>query len=178
MSIVLERFTQACFAIPTLENWLWAIALLLAYAAIAIPIGQQFAFLQLEMLSSWKIALKTIAIAFFIPGVLEELVWRVVFIPHPTEAVSPRSVLLWTSLSLGLFVVYHPLNIFVPHNTFKNPVFLGLAALLGIVCSMAYLESGSLWTAVFLHWAIVVGWLVFFGGYHKVSNGEQRTLNP
>lgn len=183
MSILLERFTQASVTIPTLDNWLWAIALLVAYAAIAIPLGQKFAFLQLEIIRSWKIAIKTMAIAFFMPAVLEEFVWRVLFIPHPTEAVSPTNLLLWTSLSLALFVVYHPLNIFVAHHTFKHPVFLGLAAFLGIVCSIAYLESGSLWTPVFLHWAIVVGWLVFFGGSQKVgANGaicpdKPHTLN-
>jgi predicted Abi (CAAX) family protease len=170
MSILLERFTQACFTVPTLNNWLWAIALLVAYTAIAIPIGQTLGFLQIEVISSGKIALKMSAIAFFMPGVLEELGWRVAFIPHPTEAVSHWKLLLWTSLSLSLFVLYHPLNRCVPHNTFKNPIFLGLATLLGLVCSISYLESGSLWTPVFLHWSIVVGWLVFFGGYQKVNS--------
>lgn len=169
MSILLERVTQAFLTVPTLRDWLWTIALLVTYTAIAIPIGRTLGFLQLEVIPSGKIALKTIAITLFMPGILEELGWRVAFIPHPSEAVSPGKLLLWTSLSLGLFVLYHPLNRCVPHNTFKNPIFLGLATLLGLICSIAYLESGSLWTPVFLHWSIVVGWLVFFGGYQKVQ---------
>jgi len=49
---------------------------------------------------------------------------------------------------LATFVVYHPLNALtfypVGRSTFMNPVFLLLAAILGVACSIAYLQSGSL----------------------------------
>ncbi len=71
-----------------------------------------------------------------------------------------------------MFIVYHPLNAlsFFPRGleTFFNVIFLVLAALLGIVCSIAYIQSGSLWTAVGIHWFAVVVWLLLLGGYRKL----------
>jgi predicted Abi (CAAX) family protease len=71
-----------------------------------------------------------------------------------------------------MFIVYHPLNAlsFFPKGlkTFFNWVFLVLAALLGIICSIAYLQSGSLWTPVVIHWLAVVIWLLLLGGYGKL----------
>jgi predicted Abi (CAAX) family protease len=172
MSTLLERITISFFTIPSFQDWLWAMGLLLSYAAIAIPVGRQLGFLYPKTISSWRIARKTIVVAFFMPGLLEELCWRVAFIPHPTEVVSPSVRFFWIVLSLVLFVLYHPLNIFVSHDTFKDPVFLGLAALLGLACTIAYLATGSIWIPAIVHWLIVVGWLLFLGGHQKIKPSQ------
>jgi predicted Abi (CAAX) family protease len=78
----------------------------------------------------------------------------------------------WGCLSLFLFVVYHPLNALSFFSrgieTFFNRIFLTLAALLGMLCSLTYLQSGSLWTPVVIHWLVVVVWLLLLGGYRKL----------
>ncbi|MGB3237476.1 MAG: CPBP family glutamic-type intramembrane protease [Geitlerinemataceae cyanobacterium] len=168
MNTIVERILTSVSTLPTFQDWLYALTLLLIYASIAIPIGWKLGFLQFETSLNESIVLRIALIAMVMPGLLEELVWRVVLIPHPTEAIDPNLRWLWVALSLILFTIYHPLNFFVKHDTFKDPIFLVLATLLGGVCTVSYLESGSIWTPVFIHWAIVVAWLSFCGGYNKI----------
>ncbi|MFB2837851.1 type II CAAX prenyl endopeptidase Rce1 family protein [Floridanema evergladense] len=88
--------------------------------------------------------------------------------------MTTATVWFWGSLSLVLFIIYHPMNAvtFFPagRKTFFNPIFLLLAAVLGIVCSVVYLQSGSLWLPVIIHWLVVVVWLVFLGGYKQLHD--------
>jgi predicted Abi (CAAX) family protease len=76
-------------------------------------------------------------------------------------------------MSLALFTASHPVNaiLFSPTHrpTFTDPVFLVLAALLGLTCTLAYLQSGSLWPPVAIHWTAVVVWLLFLGGYRRLN---------
>ncbi|MBL8536758.1 MAG: CPBP family intramembrane metalloprotease [Hyphomonadaceae bacterium] len=48
--------------------------------------------------------------------------------------------------------------------TFLRTDFLALAALLGLLCAILRRRSSSIWTAVTLHWLVVVVWQGFFGG--------------
>lgn len=169
MNMIVERILTSVLTLPTFQDWLYAVILLLSYASIAVPIGRKLDFLQFEASLHGSIVLRIAIVAVVIPGLLEELVWRVVLIPHPTEAIDSSLRWLWVGLSLFLFTIYHPLNFFVKHNTFKDPRFLVLATLLGLVCTLSYLESGSIWTPAFIHWAIVVAWLSFCGGYNKIQ---------
>lgn len=169
MHFIIDRIFNSFLTIPTIEDGLYSVFLLVVYGAIALPIGHKLNFLKLEMELHPAIVLRIAIVAWIAPGLLEELVWRVCLIPHPTEAIDPPIFWFWIILSLVLFAIYHPLNFFVKHNTFKEPIFLVFATLLGVVCTMSYLESGSIWTPVFLHWAIVVVWLSFCGGYNKIQ---------
>ena len=57
---------------------------------------------------------------------------RVFFLPHPLERVLLTQWLMWASISLFIFVVYHPLNALTFYKkanpTFLQPVFLLLAS--------------------------------------------------
>ena len=145
----------------------------IAFTIIALPIGFQGGFLQIEVLrASWRTITGIIAMSLFMPAIAEELFFRVLLLPQTTESLSASGVWLWVSSSLAMFVVYHPLNAlsFFPRglNTFFNIVFLALAALLGIVCSLVYIQSSSLWPPVVIHWLAVVIWLLLLGGYRKL----------
>jgi predicted Abi (CAAX) family protease len=74
---------------------------------------------------------------------------------------------------LTAFVVYYPLEGLTVYpaglGTLTNPVFLLLAAVLGIVCTQAYFQSGSVWSAVIIHWLVVVVWLLLLRGYGKLN---------
>ncbi len=62
----------------------------------------------------------------------------------------------------------YPYYFFSYASRYRRAVFLVLAALLGIICSLAYIQSGSLWTPVMIHWLLVVVWLLLLVGYRKL----------
>ncbi|MFB2882094.1 type II CAAX prenyl endopeptidase Rce1 family protein [Floridanema aerugineum] len=170
------RINTAFSTFPTIKAWLIAIVLLLILTLFCLPIGLWCNFLKIEnMRASKTIIFSIIAGSLLFPAISEELFFRVLLLPHPQENVTTATVWFWGSLSLVLFIIYHPLNAvtFFPagRKTFFNPIFLLLAAVLGIVCSVVYLQSGSLWLPVIIHWLVVVVWLVFLGGY-KQLHGE------
>lgn len=170
---IAHRLEAAISTLPNLEAWLYTVALLLVFAIVALPIGFLGKFLQVEVLSaSWTTIVGILATALLMPAVTEELFFRVLLLPRSTENVSASALWLWGCISLVLFIAYHPLNAlsFFPRGlkTFFNWIFLLLAALLGIVCTLAYLQSGSLWTPVVIHWLVVVVWLILLGGYRKL----------
>ena len=64
----------------------------------------------------------------------------------------------------------HPVNGAISGRAvFLDPSFLVLATLLGIVCTMTYLRSGSIWPPILFHWFTVVVWIMFLGGWEKVK---------
>ena len=113
------------------------------------------------------------AVVFFSPALLEELVFRVAWLPHPSEGVLPTTWLVWAASGLVLFVINHPLNALTlaprGNPTFFNPIFLSLAGLLGLACTLAYALTGSLWVIVVLHWLVVMVWLFALGGEQKLT---------
>ncbi|BAY80079.1 abortive infection protein (plasmid) [Nostoc linckia NIES-25] len=176
LSILLNRFL-ASLVIPTFQDWLVVVLLLVIYSAIAIPIGLKFKFLQIQIWSAnWIDQSLLILRCLFMPAIVEELVFRVFLLPHPTEIINWFNWVLWAFVSLLLFVAYHPLNAktFFKKGlpTFFNLVFLGLAALLGLICTVAYALTGSLWAIVLIHWAVVVVWLIVFGGIGKLTDSS------
>src|SRR5262249_12475675 len=105
---------------------------------------------------------------FFLPGVFEETLFRVLLLPHLREAAPRWRVLLCGAVALTLFVLWHPWNawLFAPaaRPIFYNGVFLSLAGLLGLVCTVAYLRTGSVWPSVIIHWLAVIAWKLCLGG--------------
>ncbi|MBD2501586.1 CPBP family intramembrane metalloprotease [Anabaena azotica FACHB-119] len=173
-SRLIYRLRLAFSTLPNIQAWLTTVVILLLFTAIALPLGFYTHFLKFEFLltSPVKIIL-IIAGCLIIPAILEELVFRVLLLPHLTENTAIIQQLFWGFTSLISFIIYHPLEgltVYPPgKETSLNPVFLLLVALLGIVCNFAYYQSGSIWTPVFIHWVIVVAWLLFFGGYAQIT---------
>ncbi|MEL6439707.1 MAG: CPBP family glutamic-type intramembrane protease [Cyanobacteria bacterium J06621_8] len=121
---------------------------------------------------TFKTIFRTILIALFFPAIVEEVFFRVLFLAHSTENTSIFNQYFFVIISLMIFVVYHPLNAYLfvynARKTFNSFVFLTSAAILGIVCTIAYLKSGSIYPPVIIHWIIVIFWLLIFGGYRKL----------
>lgn len=164
-SLLLQRLVAALQTIPTVKDWVVAIGLLLIFTLIYLPIGLKLGFLSFGFPSSWQTVIGVSAASFFMPGVLEELMFRGLLIPRTTETTILRQRWFWVVLSWLLFIAYH-LYPFTP-AFFKGIAFLSGAGLLGIACTLSYLQSQSIWTAVFIHWIIVVVWLLLFGGLAK-----------
>lgn len=171
LSIILNR-VLASLAIPTLKHWLVVALMLIIYSVIALPYGWKFGFLHIQIWSANWIDKCLLALrCLFLPAIVEELFFRVFLLPHPSEISNWLGVTLGAIVSLFLFVLYHPLNAKTFFKagipTFYNRVFLVLAALLGIICTVAYTLTGSLFVIVLIHWVVVVVWLIFFGGIRR-----------
>ncbi|MGI0490099.1 type II CAAX prenyl endopeptidase Rce1 family protein [Pantanalinema rosaneae CENA516] len=161
------RVLQAWSSRPTKQDWGWAIALLTIYGLVYLPIGLLSGFLRFDpQLSPGTIAQVMVA-AVLMPGLNEELMFRVLPIPHPRESISPGIRWFWIGLSWISFLLYHLLP-WTP-SFFREPMFLLGAGLVGTICTIAYLKTGSLWIPVFIHWQIVVVWLLLLGGLTRFS---------
>ncbi|PAX52717.1 CPBP family glutamic-type intramembrane protease [Brunnivagina elsteri] len=173
LSILLNR-VLASLAIITFPDWLVIISTLVIYSLIAIPLGFKFGFLHLQIWSeNWINKCLLILRCLFLPAIIEELFFRVLLLPHPNEITNWFKWSLWAFFTILLFVIYHPLNAKYFYKagfpTFFNWVFLSLAALLGIACTIAYVLTGSFLVVVSIHWVVVVFWLIFLGGIGKLS---------
>jgi predicted Abi (CAAX) family protease len=174
LSILLNR-TLASLTVPRLKDWLVVVVLLIIYSIIALPYGWKFGFLQIEFWSAnWIDQCFLILRCLFLPAIVEELFFRVFLLPRPSKITNWLQWALWVIVSLLLFILYHPLNaktfFKAGISTFYNPVFLVLAAFLGIICTVAYTLTGSLFAIVLIHWVVVVVWLIVFGGIRKLDN--------
>ena len=135
------------------------------YDIMFLPFGVSVGFLKFQPelnLGQWlNVAIGSL----LMPGVSEELMFRTLLIPHPTEPMPPLVRQQWIVGSWVLFMLFH-LRPGTPGFFHEMPFLLG-AGLLGILCTLSYLQSRSLWTAVFIHWAIVVQWVLVWGGLEK-----------
>ncbi|NEO05434.1 CPBP family glutamic-type intramembrane protease [Moorena sp. SIO3I8] len=193
---VTERLMAGILTFPDGQAWVIVVILIVIYGLIALPIGLRNGFLQLDqnlltidnpplsplfrktdlnavnVKTSWHLVGKIMITALFTPAIAEEIFFRVLLLPHPSENPSLISIYAWSTVSLFIFVIYHPLNAitFYPaaRETFFKPIFLFLATLLGIICTIAYIKSGSIWTAVVIHWLFVVIWLIGLGGKSRL----------
>jgi predicted Abi (CAAX) family protease len=172
ISLVLRRVLTAVVTFPNLKDWLITLGILLVYGAIALSFGFFFGFLrwhpQIEK-SSWA----KIVMAFFFPALMEELVFRVAWLPHPSEGALPTTWILWALSGLFLFIIYHPLNALIFYSrgnpTFFQTNFLSLTGLLGLACTLAYALTGSFWIVVVFHWLVVIVWLFVLGGQQQLT---------
>lgn len=166
---LLKRLSDAVSTPMTARVWWIFCGALLGYAAIALLYGVKSRFLTLSSIGvrgwlhpSWLLRL------FVMPAVIEEILFRVFLLPHPLEGVTPFRWMLWSALSLLLFLMYHPVNalLFYPPGRplFWDRRFLTLALLLGLTCTVVYGLTGAFWAIVLIHWLVVVVWLKGLGG--------------
>jgi predicted Abi (CAAX) family protease len=170
-----SRLAQSFSTFPSNSDWILTIALLLIFPLIVVPLGFRFKFLKVEIPKiSLRVLLRVALVSLFFPAMAEEALFRVLLLPHKAEQASLASQLLFGSISLALFIIYHPLNatffIKSAKTTFSSFAFLTSAAILGIVCSIAYFKSGSIYPPIILHWIFVLGWILCLGGYQRLHN--------
>jgi len=169
-NLLWERIVVALTTIPNGRDLGLTAVAFAVYAVFALPIGFFSGFLQWQVHTEkrWQIVLQMLVT----PALFEEIVFRGALLPRPGAGHTTATIWLWSSLSLFLFVVYHPINGVTLYKqgyfTFRQPVFLGLAALLGVVCTVLYLLTGSLWPSVVVHWIVVVVWLGWLGGIERL----------
>ncbi len=173
ISTVLARLIDAITYPLSPEDWYFSLGLLLTYGILVVPIGLKTDFLTWQWVDMSPKKWFQMLQLFLMPALIEELVFRVLLLPHPFEGVNGKEWLFWLVLSLILFILYHPLNalLFYPQGKkiFSQPIFVVFAALLGLICAISYQVTASLWPPVIIHWLIVVIWLFMFGGQQKLT---------
>jgi len=158
------RLRASILAWPDSRAWIRCVlvstATLLAMAAIGLSSGLyrpshgELATLPLTAFS-----------VFFVPALGEELIFRGLLVPSRTVGQTP-----WLAICLSTmaYLAWHPLEglTFLPGacSLFTRPDFLAVTALLGLACAEMRWRTGSLWPAIFLHWALVVIWKMWLGG--------------
>ncbi len=100
------------------------------------------------------------AMLFVAPALLEELLFRGVLLKSESTLSAISSV--------AAFVAWHPLQAYTigpPWSAqFLDPAFLAGVAILGIALTGLRLHTASLWPPIILHWLVVAGWKLLFGG--------------
>lgn len=106
------------------------------------------------------------------PSLLEEAFFRGILIPRDVARQGTLKTVLAVISSTLIFVLWHPFNALLFNEMaltiFLDPVFLVIVAALGLSCAYAYIESGSLWVPIIMHWATVVVWVLFLGGRNLI----------
>lgn len=169
----LTRLIDAILSPLSFKDWYISLGILLSYGLIVLPLGFKTDFLIWKLPNfSWQYFWQLPQLL-IMPAFIEELIFRVILLPHPLKNMDHLQGLFWIVLSLILFIVYHPLNaiLFYPQGKglFSNPIFLLFAGLLGIACTISYKITASLWPPVVIHWLIVVTWLLLLGGGDKLN---------
>ena len=175
-SFLINRFIdckRGLVTVPTGPDILFCVFVFSVYMAVALPIGFYSGFFTIAVLRAdiWVMIALPVSL-FVIPSFVEEVFFRGVLLPHKGRRVSPIYLLLYAAFSIVAFVAWHPINAMTINHPaypiFTNPVFLGLAALMGIACTITYLRSGSLWVPVAIHWLTVLAWVLFLNGRNCV----------
>jgi predicted Abi (CAAX) family protease len=159
--------------VPKGPDLLFSVVVFFIFMAVALPIGFYSGFFEIEILRTdiWVVITLPISL-FFMPSLVEEMVFRGLLIPHKSRGVSHRFLSLYCFFSIAVFVAWHPINAMTitpsAYPMFTNPIFLCLAALMAIACTITYLRTGSLWVPVAIHWLTVLAWVFLLSGRNCV----------
>lgn len=164
---------RGLLAVPKGSAILFSVVVFLIYMAVALPIGFSSGFFTIHILTTniWIMTALPVSL-FFVPSLFEEIVFRGLLLPHRSRGISGRPLFFCAAFSIVAFIVWHPLNAMTINPTayamFTDPVFLCLAALMAIACTITYLKTGSLWVPIAIHWLTVVVWVFFLNGRNFV----------
>lgn len=182
---IFRRLRRSLLTFPNLGGWLDTATVTLLFGCIAVVVGFTVGLIHLPLpteLSREALApdvllaeavpsnmLAFAGAAFFVPVLLEELVFRVLLLPRREERLPRWRKWSWSALALGAFVAWYPLSakyLFpIAQSVFQQPSFLILITLLGLGATVLYRRTGSVWTAVTFHWLTILGWKLL-GGLH------------
>ena len=171
---IYHKVISALLTVPTLESWLMTVFLLLVIALTCLPIGFYSGLLEIRILPlSFLGIVKILVSRFFFPCFAEELLFRVLLLPNPTPNTSVNIQLTMAFISIVLYVIGHPIFAALVYQkafgVFTNPGFLLSTLILGIMLTISYWHSRSIWPPIVIHWIVVIVWLLIFDGYSKLD---------
>ena len=155
---------RALFRSLSKRDWKQISIVCTLFMPLSLMFGFATGFFQFDVAPTKQI-LRVAVIAFVLPALLEELVFRGPLIYFANK--KSKKLLYVAILSLALFILWHPLNACLllteARPVFLDWRFLTLAALLGACASALALTTRSLWPPVLFHWFAVIGWKAFLG---------------
>lgn len=170
-SSVFNDLTQALTFVPHKGFQATGVASM-AFAVFALFFGLQsglFQFSTLKYDGAWYLPVTMI----FFPSLPEELFFRGVLIPRKVFDSGIISRTVTVLVSTILFTIWHPFNawLFNPSAQvyFYDLRFLCIVAALGVVCSVAYIATKSIWPPVVIHWLTIICWVFAFGGRNMIG---------
>ncbi len=168
-----QRFADAVTTWPSWGALLLGILALALYGILALNYGLNSGFLQRKNAFDNPVRFVFHAIRlFFIPALVEEIIFRVALLPHPVEGGAGWRWLFWVIVSLVLFIFYHLLLAKTiqknAQDTLTDRRFLILVGWLGLTLTGVYRITGSLWLIAFMHWAVVLLWIYGLGGRDRL----------
>lgn len=178
LSTVLRRSADALFTPLSRPMLFSAGGLAVLYAVVALAMGWSSRWLPRR----WPLpppallarAPRRLLGLLLLPALAEEWLFRVLLLPNRSEGFQQPQLLGWFALALGLFVLYHPLAAIswypAGRPLFLRGPFLLQCSWLGLLCGLLYLQSGSLWPPLLLHWGAVVCWLEQLDGRRQLAD--------
>ncbi len=160
--MIASRVRRACATLPTLRDFAECVLALCLFAALAALVTSATGLAHFAPRSAPEIALIALR-ALFVPALGEEIVFRAALVPSRAEAPRPGAAIAFSVLAFTLWHVAETLFLPGAGATFLRADFLALAAMLGLFCAILRWRSGSIWTAVALHWSVVLAWQGWFG---------------
>ena len=147
---------------PGRRDWAEAAVLLVLVGALALGIEGATDMFGPRDLSLHGDRLTLVLIALIVPSLAEELVFR-------GPLVLPRfRTLPVAAILLVAFVAWHPVQAYLlfpgEAELFSSLAFLAVAAALGLAASVSAWRSGGLILPVLMHWTLVAGWIIGWGG--------------
>jgi predicted Abi (CAAX) family protease len=169
----LQDVKQGFVTFPNKKDLIFAGSLFILYAIAAIFIGFSKGIFTFDLLYPEHPTHYLLPFSLVIfPCISEELFFRGFLLPHKNRQLKFKYYFIYSVVSVLLFVMWHPFNAFLFNNSaiplFTDLSFLLIVLLLGIVCTVSYMQSGSLWIPILLHWLTVFVWVFFLGGRNKV----------
>jgi len=177
----IQRLADSIASRPRGPWLLLSAGALAIYGAIAVPLGHRNGFLirQNAIGNPLHFVLDLLRLL-LIPALVEEVIFRVMLLPHPNEGLPGWRWLFWAALSLVLYVLYHLLlgkTVYRgARDTLSDRRFLILVGWLGLLLTGIYWITGSLWLIVLIHWVAVVVWIYALGG--KARLPKRRFFKP
>lgn len=145
---------------PDLREWRQTLALFVLFLVFATLANRVEYLFNFSAPDDWASLLAIAALALAVPAFAEEMVFRVI--------LASRAGWWRCGIALVLFVVWHPVQVWLglpmAQPVFLEPGFLAVVAGLGLVCTIAYRRTGSIWPAVAIHWGTVVLWKAVASG--------------
>jgi predicted Abi (CAAX) family protease len=171
MTAYLKNNLLAGLKKPSRDGFMLSLLLTIGYSFIALVTGFTANLFKVGLVESKFLFLLPLSLLIF-PSLLEEAFFRGVLIPNNTKEKGYGSIVFYTLLSTFVFLLWHPLGALtinpVAREIFLNPSFLFIVFCLGLVCSLSYIYSRSLWWPIAIHWLTVLLWVLFLGGHNLV----------
>lgn len=168
LKVYQTRLLTSLATLPTARGWLFCAAVSAITLALMMAIGFVTGLYHLTPAQP-GLPLRLLVV-FFIPALGEEIPFRGLLTPGPSESSRPR---LEIAISTALYTAWHVFEAVTflksAASVFLRPDFLLCCAVLGLGCAITKRVTGSIWPAVLLHWALVVVWQTWLGGVSALT---------